>query len=320
MKTVQILMSTYNGQQYLREQLDSILNQDCEKKGIASVKLLIRDDGSQDGTQKILEEYVEKYCGKISWYQGGNKGVIGSFFDLLNQSDSQADYWGFADQDDYWLPGKVGAGVEKLEKLPSMSPNLYCCPTTLVNGQLQKMKSNIKRGVIVPDFGNALVENVVAGCTMLMNSSLRELVLMECPKYTVMHDWWFYLVASCFGNVVCDRKSYILYRQHEKNMVGSNVSRWRELVGRIKRYKGNRGNISHQLTEFVRIYHEQRLHDLSEKIALQDSENNLLLARELVEGKNNFIRRLKLVRQGKIYRQRKNDNWIFRIILLMGNY
>jgi len=320
MKTVQILMSTYNGEQYLEEQIDSILNQDCEEKGIASVELLIRDDGSKDGTQRILEKYAKKYAGKIFWYQGENKGVIDSFFDLLRKSDCQADYWGFADQDDYWLPEKVGAGVEQLERETPLSPNLYCCPTTLVDEQLQKLESSIKRGAVRPSFGNALVENIVPGCTIMMNPSLRELVLLECPEYTAMHDWWFYLVASCFGNVVYDRKSYILYRQHGKNAVGSSVSRWRELVGRIKRYKGNRGKISRQVTEFLRIYHRQRIQDVSEKIELCVNEDDLLLAGQLIEGKNKFTKRLKLVRQKKIYRQRKNDNRIFQIILLKGSY
>lgn len=320
MKTVQILMSTFNGERYLREQIDSILNQDCERKGVANIKLLIRDDGSTDNTQQILREYAEKYTGKIRWYQGKNKGVIDSFFDLLKQSDEEADYFGFSDQDDYWLEEKVRIGIEHLEKESLLSPNLYCCRPTLVDEYLQKLTSNIKRPKMRPGFGNALVENIVAGCTMIANRPLRELILVECPKYTVMHDWWFYLVASCFGNVIYDEESYILYRQHGRNTVGSNVSRWRELIGRIKRYRGNRGNISHQIQEFLRIYQEKGWNALEGKEELAANESKFQLVRQLAEGKKSFMMRVKLVRQGKIYRQRKTDNRIFKIILLKGSY
>ena len=106
MKTIQILMSTYNGEKYLKEQLESILTQDCEQFGKAALTLKVRDDGSQDGTQQILQQYAEKYPEIISWYQGENVGVIGSFFDLMKQADV-CDYYAFADQDDYWMPEKL---------------------------------------------------------------------------------------------------------------------------------------------------------------------------------------------------------------------
>ena len=86
-KVIQVLMSTYNGDEYLKEQIDSILAQDCEKKAGTKLKLLIRDDGSKDGTQKILGEYAKKYPETIEWYQGQNVGVIKSFFDLVVKSD-----------------------------------------------------------------------------------------------------------------------------------------------------------------------------------------------------------------------------------------
>ena len=103
MNTIQVLMSTYNGEKYICEQIDSIIAQDCGYKGIANVKLLIRDDGSSDKTREILESYASKYPEIIRWYHGGNKGVIKSFFDLLENSDDEADYYAFADQDDNWM-------------------------------------------------------------------------------------------------------------------------------------------------------------------------------------------------------------------------
>ncbi len=80
---IYVLMSSYNGRKYIREQLDSIMVQDCQETGVASLFLFVRDDGSTDGTQKILEQYSVKYPGRIKWFQGNNKGVIQSFFELM---------------------------------------------------------------------------------------------------------------------------------------------------------------------------------------------------------------------------------------------
>ena len=106
-KVIQVLMSTYNGKDYLREQIDSILAQNCKEQMGVSLKLFIRDDGSKDGTQKILDEYAEKYPDRISWYQGENIGVIKSFFELMEKSDEKAEYYAFSDQDDYWHKEKL---------------------------------------------------------------------------------------------------------------------------------------------------------------------------------------------------------------------
>lgn len=308
MKKIQVLMSTYNGEKYLREQIDSIMMQDCERKGVAKLCLLIRDDGSKDSTREILAEYASRYPEQISWYQGENKGVIGSFFDLIKQSDDGADYYALADQDDYWLESKLRVGIEALEALPSgKKPCLYCCKTKPVDEKLRELKSQIKRPAMRPGFANALVENIVPGCTTVMNSVLRNMVKKNSPKYTVMHDWWLYLVASCFGRVVYDEASYIYYRQHGGNQVGSSLSKWRELVDRIQQFQKKRRMVSYQLEEFVRIYGENK-------------SSRLVLAQELLASRKSFRRRWKLVRSGIIYRQRKNDDRIFKLILLLGGF
>ncbi len=308
MKKIQVLMSTWNGEKYLRQQLDSILAQDCEEKGAAQFCILVRDDGSRDGTCAILEEYAARYPQRISWYQGENVGVIGSFFELMRRSEDGADYYAFADQDDYWLKDKLRAGVESLNRSEvGKMPVLYCCKPRLVDEELQRLQSRIVRPAMRPSFANALVENIVIGCTAVMDHMLREIVCKELPEYTVMHDWWLYLTASCFGRVIYDETPHILYRQHGGNQVGFNVSRWAEFMERMQRFRGNRRNISRQLSEFIRIYQGRE----TEKMAL---------ARELLESRRSFIKRWRLVRRGEIYRQRKNDDRIFRLILLSGSF
>ena len=129
-KKVQILMSTYNGEDYIREQLDSILAQ-----SYPDVDILIRDDGSKDDTFVILKEYEERHS-NIKAFQGENLGINKSFFELLKKS--QGDYIGFCDQDDYWLPEKIEKAVQQLERMTG--PALYCGAKTLVNENLEKLE------------------------------------------------------------------------------------------------------------------------------------------------------------------------------------
>ena len=103
-------MSTYNGEKYIKTQLDSILAQDYEE-----IDLLIRDDGSTDSTREILSAYAKKYS-SITWYSGKNIGVQKSFFDLILKANLERDYYAFADQDDKWLPGKISRAVSILKE------------------------------------------------------------------------------------------------------------------------------------------------------------------------------------------------------------
>lgn len=324
MKTIQVLMSTYNGEKYLNEQIDSIIAQDCENKGLAQVKLLIRDDGSSDSTRNILESYASKYPDIVSWYTDGNKGVIKSFFDLLDSSDEEADYYAFADQDDYWMPEKLSAGIAKIEAMKKESPDiplLYCCRPKLVDENLVPLVSEIKRPPMRPSFNNALIENIVTGCTIVMDRKLRDVVKANNPEYTVMHDWWFYIIASSFGRVYYDETPYICYRQHGGNEVGTNVSRSKEFKDRVKRFKGNRRNISNQMTEFLRIYENCQKNDIAYKyIGKSNAKECIRLARKLVDSRKSLIARIRLVKGKEAYRQRKMDDRIFKIILLSGSF
>ena len=111
MKKVQILMSTYNGEKYVNEQIDSLLQQDH-----TNLEILIRDDGSKDSTVSILEEY-HKENPNIKLIIDKNKGVISSFFELAMKASEEADYFAFCDQDDYWKPQKISRAVNLLERV-----------------------------------------------------------------------------------------------------------------------------------------------------------------------------------------------------------
>lgn len=337
-------MSTYNGKDYLREQIDSILSQDCEEKADVKLKLLIRDDGSKDGTQEILRKYAAKYPDQVNWYQGENIGVIKSFFDLIEKSDEKADYYAFSDQDDYWHKEKLRAGIEKIKEMSKKYqqekdkyigfseknsvylkvPLLYCCSPLLVDENLKEIDNEMTRKNKIPSFENAVVENIVTGCTIVMNKTLRDMAKKQPPKFTVMHDWWFYLLASCYGELYFDEKQLISYRQHGTNTVGYNTSKLKEFKDRVKRFKGNRRNITNQLKDFVRIY-ELYLKDEPDNSVYKakKTKQKIHIAKMLVKysGKPGFIiKRACLLKKTGIYRQRKVDNIIFKIILLSGSY
>ena len=154
----------------------------------------------------------------------------------------QFDYIAFCDQDDYWLPEKLNRATRVLNLFSSREkagqgeppgiddelPLLYCGKPQLTDKELSPIGEDMKRN-IRPGFANALVENIVTGCTTVLNRSMYEMILKFLPEYCIMHDWWMYLVASCFGRVLYDETPMIYYRQHENNVMGIDSSRIKEL-------------------------------------------------------------------------------------------
>lgn len=319
---IHVLMSTYNGRKYIKEQLDSIMAQDCQEKGIASLFLIVRDDGSVDGTQKVLEQYSLKYPDRIKFFQGSNKGVIQSFFELMANA-GKADYYALADQDDYWMPSKLSTGIEKLKQMgqdngskgnaTDSMPLLYCCRPLLADERLNPLSVHVDNPEMKPGFGNALIENIVTGCTTVFNDSLRQMVSAIIPEHATMHDRWMYLAAACFGKVYYDETPYIYYRQHSSNAVGKNTGRLPELKYRINKFKKDNQSSSRQALEFLKIFRTE----LENRQDLKEKEKLLKL---FIKGKKSRSARKKLVNSGMIYRQRRLDNQIFKILVRMNLY
>lgn len=218
-----VLMSTYNGEKYLREQIDSILNQTVE------CSLLVRDDGSTDGTLEILKNYESK--AQLNWYQGKNLGPCSSFFDLIKQAE-KADYYALSDQDDYWKSNKLETAINKLDKVNS--PCLYFSKRTIVDEELTEINmTNTYVRILEP--GSSLIEGIAYGCTMVFDFKVKMLISELNQKYkNYMHDAFIYRLVSLTGKVIYDDTSYIKYRQHSNNVVGHEkmgINRW------IQRFK-----------------------------------------------------------------------------------
>ena len=223
---VAILLSTYNGELYLREQLDSILNQTHQ-----NIDLLVRDDGSTDGTLAILEEYTN-ICPKIHYYQGENIGPARSFLDLLKNA-SEADYYALSDQDDVWLPEKIEIAIGMLVKEQA---DFYYSGTRPVDVNLKLIDS--PPIIPVKTFGASLVFASVTGCTVVFSKRLIEIYMLYSPAKLLMHDSWLFKIALATGHKVAfDDNPYILYRQHENNVVGSKQSilrKWNDQIRRLR--------------------------------------------------------------------------------------
>ena len=308
MKTINVLMTTYNGEKYLKEQIDSIFAQDCITKGLADVQLIIRDDGSEDETTNMIHDLIRFYNDKITLIKGENIGVIKGFFTLLKECP-RADYYAFADQDDVWMKDKLSRAIESIDSFSNKMPYLYSSSVTLVDENLEPIKSEIDRSNVRASFENAMVENVVYGCTAVFNDLLRDIVIKEFPNYTYMHDWWIYLTATAFGRHYYDETSSIYYRQHEGNAVGNDTTRVSEMKTRTANYNKSKNKISMQLSEFVRIYEERfPANDKIEK------------AKKLLAAKNSMLKRIGLKKKLGIYRQRPGDDKAFGMLILFGKY
>lgn len=234
MVSVAVLMSTYNGELFLEEQLDSLFTQE----GV-QISVLVRDDGSVDSTRDILEKWKEK--GLIDWYCGQNLKPALSFLDLI-KSAPNADYYAFCDQDDVWLPDKLKTAVSKLVEFEEDIPSLYFGAYQMTDEKLNCIETHLKRPVI--DLYHALVDNSATGCTLVFNAKLLKEACRYTPSFITMHDDWLYLLChSLGGNVVYDESPHVLYRQHGNNAVGGiKLSLFEKYKIRIEKVflKGNR--------------------------------------------------------------------------------
>ncbi|MEF2968155.1 glycosyltransferase family 2 protein [Paenibacillus sp. M1] len=307
-----VLLSTYNGEKFIEEQLDSVL-----KQQEIELHILIRDDGSTDNTVSLIKRYMNSYTGNISLLEAENIGAKGSFFELIELAFKDLptyDFFAFCDQDDIWNSQKLNRAADILKKEPSYLPLMYCSATQMVASDLTELSIWPAPPKKKLSFYNALVENVAVGCTTVLNQNAFKLIASSLPKninHVIMHDWWAYLCISSFGKVVFDDQPFILYRQHANNVLGGQtdnlIKKWKK---RFQRYfKGqNHYIISNQAEEFFKCFNNQ----LDEK-KQQD------LKKFILSTKKASLPRLIYVLQSPFYRQSVSDWIILKIVFLIGN-
>lgn len=229
--SIAILLGTFNGERFLAEQLESIMLQIHTNWTVYA-----SDDCSSDSTCDILKTYREKWGGhRLSIRNGPAKGWVANFLSIACDAGIEADYFAFADQDDIWDSNKLETAVNWLQTVPENIPALYCARTRLIDetGAEIGLSPLFSKPL---SFRNALVQSVAGGNTMVFNQAARTLLCEAGSGVNVQtHDWWAYIVVSgCGGRVVYDASPTVRYRQHGKNIVGSNAD-WAARATRIRR-------------------------------------------------------------------------------------
>ncbi|HFI0301539.1 TPA: glycosyltransferase family 2 protein [Streptococcus suis] len=224
---VNILMSTYNGQQFLTEQIRSI-----QEQSYTDWTLFIRDDGSSDNTKEILKNF-ERQDSRIHLIESDksdNLGVIKSFHKLVNHD--RADYYFFSDQDDVWLPNKLELSLKEAQNYPADLPLMVYMDLKVVNQDLEIMTESMVKSQshhANTELVQELTENTVTGGVAMINHALAE--MWQETDDILMHDWYLALLASAFGNLVFIDQPGELYRQHSDNVLGA-----RTLSKRFKKW------------------------------------------------------------------------------------
>lgn len=300
---VLVLMSTYNGEKYLKEQIDSVLSQ---KK--VEVKLLVRDDGSTDSTQNILKEYENQ--NRLVWYTGENKKAGKSFADLLIKAHEYEDinYYAFCDQDDFWLEEKLFNAIKLLKKEDDKHQLLYCSNLFVVDKELKNKKLKYPKNYVKISLENSLAESYGTGCTMVFNKPVVDFFYLHTPNILHLHDLWIYHQCIIFGRVIYDSNSFILYRQHENNVVGANFGFKSKLKNKIKSIRTLKKQHYREIEaqEIINVYNDLLKSDDFEII------------RQVAYYKKSVKCFFKLFFSLKIRRRKFMNNLFFKLRILLG--
>lgn len=257
MKTVQVFLSTYNGEKYIKEQIESLLAQKEVK-----VSILVRDDGSKDHTVDVLRDYEKQ--GAIKLHVGKNIGYAKSFLDLVAQA-VEADYYAFCDQDDVWLPEKLMAAVQMIEKSdydPS-KPILYASALQRVDTYLKPLPLQDFKNLKLT-LGAEFTRHRLAGCSFVFNSPLRDL-LRRADDIKCSHDKLATILCmACGGKVLFDKKSYILFRRHGNNESADGIGTREKIKKDVKHYFGHQNDVG----RLARSLLQQYVKELTPKAAL----------------------------------------------------
>ena len=258
---VSVLLASFNGEKYIREQLESILNQT-----FSDLSIVISDDLSTDGTPAIIREYEERYPGRVRGLRNSERSgsAQNNFFRLLKSEAD--DYIMLCDQDDVWLPDKVEVTFREMKKLETewgeAVPLLVhgdLSVTDKEGGILHKSMAEYQK-IAVHDnrFSHYLVENNITGNTVMINRAFLGF-LADVPKECVMHDWWLGLLASCFGRISYIDRPLVLYRQHGENQMGarSDKEQYAERIRNQDAVRENYRKMFAQSQMFLKLYRNE---------------------------------------------------------------
>lgn len=258
---IAILLAAYNGEAYIEEQIESILAQTDTQW-----QLYIHDDGSVDHTEEIIRRYEKQHPEHIHVLKGPPcGGAKNNFLSLLTQV--KAPYYMFCDQDDIWKPEKIALTAQRMAALESdVGPNIPLLVFSdlsvidkegnLIAKKMSRYQQLDPRRTRSRDL---VIQNVITGCTIMVNRTLAERVLqIKDTDAVIMHDWWCALLAACYGKIGYIKEPLVLYRQHKNNTVGAkNLQSLGYLWSRINNHADIKKTLlstQKQAESFVQLY------------------------------------------------------------------
>ena len=304
-RRVAVLLSTYNGERFLPEQLASLQTQTCR-----DWLMYWRDDQSSDATPRLMADFISA-LGPFRSRVVPSEERIGpseSFLRLLRAACADGNQvFAFADQDDVWLPEKLARGIAALAEAPPGTPALYTARQVLVAADLKRIAlSPIVRAPT--GFPAALAQNLVTGCAMMLNRSAAELISASRAPSGTMHDWWCYLlVAAASGRLIFDTTPLVLSRQHTSNMVGAPSTRLRR--GRAALRRGP--------APFMSVLRQNvaALMDQPQLLSVTAQEQVVTIARALDGGAR---QRMSALRMRGLTRQTWAETMLFRLWFMLN--
>lgn len=299
---IAVLMSTYNGEQFIREQIDSILQQ----QGDFELDLYVRDDGSNDRTIEIISEYGNK--GKLSWFSGNNLKPAQSFMELMKFVDLSYDFYAFSDQDDFWYPDKIKKTVELIQN--NELPSVCFSNADVVNCNLKQMGIRVYRECPRLDMRTLSCAGGILGCTMIFNRKMMGLIkIAKSPVQMVMHDFYICLLCKAVGGEIiycCD--ATMKYRQHDNNVVGVSSDKASSIQSFVKKLHRNiEVSIADQANSILREY---------KGILLEPDEQWLY---SLSNYRNNLFTRIRLSCSRDTKYTSLHRSIMIRTLILLGN-
>jgi glycosyltransferase involved in cell wall biosynthesis len=304
---VTILLAAYNGARFVADQLGSLARQSHQ-----DWSLLISDDGSSDGTVEIVEAFARKRPeGQVTLLRGPGKGATANFRFLLRRARTLPETAiAFCDQDDVWDADHLERAVARMGTTDAGRPWLGGGRMVLCDAQLRPIGQS-PLPAHPPAFGNALVQNILSGNTIVMNEpAARLLAAAEAEAGPILlHDWWAYQIISGAGGEVCfDPKPSVQYRQHDANVVGANHGALSTLQ-RLRRGLGG---------ERARWYRAtvDALAASAHRFTPENQQKLTDFAAALKAG--SLPQRLRLLRQSGVYHQGAGAEWAFRVLAVLG--
>ncbi|MET2827790.1 glycosyltransferase family 2 protein [Mesorhizobium shangrilense] len=286
---IAILMGTKDGAAFIDEQLASLLAQSQPL-----IDLWISDDGSADGTTAIVKAWQARWPkGRLTLVDGPRQGFAANFRSMIIDPRIDADYYAFCDQDDIWEPDRLDTALRWMRTRDADMPLMFCSRTATISksGRVIGCSPLFQRP---PSFRNALVQSIAGGNTIMINRAARQLLARASVRTQfVSHDWWAYLIVTASGGVVhYDPRPLVRYRQHERNLVGANVS-WKARISRLGRLlKG----------EFA-SWTDDNLSGLAVNRDLLAADSAVCLDLFMESRKGGPLRRLSYLRRSGVYRQ-----------------